>query len=147
MIGLWSGLAQASAVAESTASTASATSDIPEMTLEKVVILSRHGVRAPTKMLPLLYQVTPEQWPAWPVPLGDITPRGEHLISLMGRYYREYWREQGLLSTATTASSTASAAETDSTKGCPAPADIYVWADVDERTRKTGEAFLQGLAP
>ncbi|MDA1382210.1 hypothetical protein PCI56_27740 [Plesiomonas shigelloides subsp. oncorhynchi] len=79
--------------------------------------------------------------------LGDITPRGEHLISLMGRYYREYWREQGLLSTATTASSTASAAETDSTKGCPAPADIYVWADVDERTRKTGEAFLQGLAP
>lgn len=147
MLGLWSGLAQASAVAESTASMASATSDMSEMTLEKVVILSRHGVRAPTKMPPLLYQVTPEQWPAWPVPLGDITPRGEHLITLMGRYYRDYWREQGLLSTATTASSTASAAETDSTKGCPAPADIYVWADVDERTRKTGEAFLQGLAP
>lgn len=147
MLGLWSGLAQASAVAESTASTASSTSDRPDMTLEKVVILSRHGVRAPTKMPPLLYQVTPEQWPAWPVPLGDITPRGEHLITLMGRYYRDYWREQELLTAAATASSTASAAETDSTKGCPAAADIYVWADVDERTRKTGEAFLQGLAP
>ncbi|MDA1382209.1 hypothetical protein PCI56_27735 [Plesiomonas shigelloides subsp. oncorhynchi] len=70
MLGLWSGLAQASAVAESTASMASVTSDMPAMTLEKVVILSRHGVRAPTKMPPLLYQVTPEQWPAWPVPLG-----------------------------------------------------------------------------
>lgn len=136
IIGLWSGLAQASATTESTASAASLTSDMSDMTLEKVVILSRHGVRAPTKMPPLLYQVTSEQWPAWPVPLGNITPRGEHLITLMGRYYRDYWREQGLL-----------LAETDSTKGCPAPADIYVWTDVDERTRKTGEAFLQGLAP
>lgn len=104
------------------------------MKLEKVVILSRHGVRAPTKMPPLLYQITPEQWPSWPVALGDITPRGEHLMTLMGRYYRDHWRSQGLLTTQ------------GNDNGCPAASEVFVWADVDERTRKTGEAFLQGLA-
>lgn len=99
--------------------------------LEKVVILSRHGVRAPTKMTQTMHDVTPNRWPEWPVKLGYITPRGEHLISLMGRFYRERFQLQGLLSK----------------DGCPAPSTVYVWADVDQRTRKTGEAFLTGLAP
>lgn len=99
--------------------------------LEKVVILSRHGVRAPTKMTQTMRDVTPHQWPEWPVKLGYITPRGEHLISLMGGFYRERLQQQGLLSK----------------DNCPTPDAVYVWADVDQRTRKTGEAFLAGLAP
>lgn len=99
--------------------------------VEKVVILSRHGVRAPTKMTQTMRDVTPNTWPEWPVKLGYITPRGEHLISLMGGFYREKFQQQGVLSPG----------------NCPAPNSVYVWADVDQRTLKTGEAFLAGLAP
>lgn len=99
--------------------------------LEKVVILSRHGVRAPTKMTQTMRDVTPNRWPEWPVKLGYITPRGEHLISLMGGFYRERFQLLGLLSK----------------DGCPEPNTVYVWADIDQRTLKTGQAFLAGLAP
>lgn len=99
--------------------------------VEKVVILSRHGVRAPTKMTQTMRDVTPNSWPEWPVKLGYITPRGEHLISLMGGFYREKFQQQGILSQ----------------ENCPTPNSVYVWADVDQRTLKTGEAFLAGLAP
>ena len=99
--------------------------------VEKVVILSRHGVRAPTKMTQTMRDVTPNTWPEWPVKLGYITPRGEHLISLMGGFYRERFQQQGILSQ----------------DNCPTPNSVDVWADVDQRTLKTGEAFLAGLAP
>jgi|SRR5471030_769375 len=103
----------------------------PGYQLEKVVILSRHGVRSPTKMTQTLRDVTPNGWPEWPVKLGYLTPRGAHLVSLMGGFYRQTFQQQGILS-----------------KGdCPAPNSVYVWADVDQRTRKTGEAFLAGIAP
>ncbi|MDN6073577.1 MAG: histidine-type phosphatase, partial [Enterobacterales bacterium] len=97
--------------------------------LEKVVILSRHGVRAPTKMTQTMRDVTPNAWPEWPVNLGYITPRGEHLVSLMGGFYRQKFQQLGILSK----------------DRCPTANDVYVWADVDQRTRKTGEAFLAGL--
>jgi 4-phytase / acid phosphatase len=34
-------------------------------TLERVVILSRHGVRSPTKQTQLMNDVTPDKWPPW----------------------------------------------------------------------------------
>ena len=48
----------------------------PELKLERVVIVSRHGVRAPTKATQLMQDVTPDAWPTWPVKLGWLTPRG-----------------------------------------------------------------------
>lgn len=42
----------------------------PELKLERVVIVSRHGVRAPTKSTQLMQEVTPDTWPGWPVKLG-----------------------------------------------------------------------------
>jgi len=120
-------------ISASSLSTAAYASDTPPSgyQLEKVVILSRHGVRAPTKMTQTMRDVTPEVWPEWPVKLGYLTPRGEHLISLMGGFYRQNFQQRGILPK----------------EGCPAPGSVYVWADVDQRTRKTGEAFLAGLAP
>jgi 4-phytase/acid phosphatase len=32
-------------------------------------------------------------------------------------------------------------------RGCPPAGSVFVWADVDQRTRATGEAILAGLAP
>lgn len=31
--------------------------------------------------------------------------------------------------------------------GCPPAGSVFVWADVDQRTRATGDAVLAGLAP
>ncbi|XOO19786.1 AppA family phytase/histidine-type acid phosphatase [Edwardsiella ictaluri] len=103
----------------------------PVRHLERVVIVSRHGVRAPTEMPALIREVTPDGWPVWPVPLGDLTPRGASLVTLLGAYYRQQLSREGLLPA----------------QGCPPAGWVYAWTDVDQRTRKTGAAFLQGLAP
>ncbi|EOL2760784.1 bifunctional acid phosphatase/4-phytase [Escherichia coli] len=103
----------------------------PELKLESVVIVSRHGVRAPTKATQLMQDVTPDAWPNWPVKLGWLTPRGGELIAYLGHYQRQRLVADGLLTK----------------KGCPQPGQVAIIADVDERTRKTGEAFAAGLAP
>ena len=103
----------------------------PELKLESVVIVSRHGVRAPTKATQLMQDVTPDAWPTWPVKLGWLTPRGGELIAYLGHYQRQRLVAVGLLTK----------------KGCPQPGQVAIIADVDERTRKTGEAFAAGLAP
>ncbi|MDN0120318.1 AppA family phytase/histidine-type acid phosphatase [Yersinia frederiksenii] len=99
-------------------------------TLERVVILSRHGVRSPIKQTQLMNDVTPDKWPQWPVKAGYLTPRGAQLVTLMGGFYGDYFRSQGLLPA-----------------GCPAEGEIYAQADIDQRTRLTGQAFLDGVAP
>ncbi|WBU51459.1 AppA family phytase/histidine-type acid phosphatase [Kosakonia pseudosacchari] len=101
------------------------------MKLERVVIVSRHGVRAPTKFTPQMREVTPFQWPQWDVPLGWLTPRGAQLITALGHYQRLRLADMGLLTN----------------KTCPDEGRVVVIADTDQRTRKTGEAFLAGLAP
>ena len=103
----------------------------PELKLESVVIVSRHGVRAPTKATQLMQDVTPDAWPTWPVKLGWLTPRGGELIAYLGHYQRQRLVADGLLAK----------------KGCPQSGQVAIIADVDERTRKTGEAFAAGLAP
>lgn len=69
----------------------------PELKLESVVIVSRHGVRAPTKATQLMQDVTPDAWPTWPVKLGWLTPRGGELIAYLGHYQRQRLVADGLL--------------------------------------------------
>ncbi|CAG4887491.1 histidine-type phosphatase [Paraburkholderia saeva] len=99
--------------------------------LESVVIVSRHGVRSPTHTRPPLAQLSSQSWPTWPVQPGQLTERGAALVEQMGRYYGAWLREQHVLPTGT----------------CPAPGQVYGWADVDQRTRLTGDALLRGIAP
>lgn len=72
----------------------------PELKLESVVIVSRHGVRAPTKATQLMQDVTPDAWPTWPVKLGWLTPRGGELIAYLGHYQRQRLVADGLLARA-----------------------------------------------
>ncbi len=104
-----------------------------EYTLERVVLVSRHGVRAPTAPKdPSLADVAARPWPTWIVNApADLTPRGEELASRMGDYYRQHFAARGALPV----------------KGCPAENQIYVRADVDQRTRRTGDALLAGAFP
>lgn len=99
--------------------------------LLKIVVLSRHGVRAPTQSERVLSMWSEKPWPAWPVARGELTPRGARLITAMWADLKERMIGQGVLPE----------------EGCPNQAAVYVRADTDERTRATARAMLAGLAP
>lgn len=95
--------------------------------LQKVVVISRHGVRSPTQSAKTLDTWSPKQWPQWPVQRGFLTPRGFDLI-------KQTW-------------------EMNAKSGpfvhsyCPADGEVEVIADVDERTIRTAQALVDGLYP
>ncbi len=90
---------------------------------ERIILLMRHGVRPPTHEPALAPAIAPSPWPTWEVKDGYLTPHGAAAISLLAAYDRTIWS--------------------------PAPAGpaITIYADVDERTVKTGEAYAAGFAP
>ncbi|PHY17641.1 histidine-type phosphatase [Caulobacter sp. BP25] len=97
-------------------------------TLEKVVILSRHGVRSAMSSPERLEEASARPWPRFEVPAGHLTARGETLVARMGDYYRQYYVAQGLLKPGE----------------CSA---VYAWANVTQRTIATGKAYAAALAP
>jgi 4-phytase / acid phosphatase len=99
-------------------------------TLLTVVVISRHGVRSPTHPQELDPYST-ERWPAWAVPNGYLTLHGAKLMQAFGGAYRAWYGDAF--------GWTASA--------CPPSDAVYIWADVDERTRATGRSVADGFAP
>lgn len=99
--------------------------------LQKIVVLSRHGVRAPTQNHRILNSWSQKEWPKWPVKHGDLTTRGAELVTAMWENLRPEFNEQKLLPNGQ----------------CPPPHAVYVRADTDERTQATAAAILDGLAP
>lgn len=107
-------------------------------TLVKLVILSRHGVRSPIPSQAELETWTASPWPVWNCggatdmkvcAPGELTPRGAVLAQQMGTYYRTYL--SGLLPP----------------NQCPATDDVFLWADLTQRTEKTGRSLLHGFRP
>jgi 4-phytase/acid phosphatase len=100
--------------------------------LERVVLLQRHGVRAPTDGPAKLARYSAQPWPRWPVSPGELTGGGRRALAAMASYIRARYSALGLLPSA----------------GCPAAGRIYVWADsADQRTRASGAVMASGLAP
>jgi 4-phytase / acid phosphatase len=107
--------------------------------LVKVVMLSRHGVRAPIPRHDELASWTASPWPFWycgatPDTMkrcgsGELTPRGRTLAKQMGTYYRNYL------------------AELLPVDRCPDASEVFFWVDVVERTEDTGLALLRGFRP
>ena len=98
--------------------------------LQKLVIVSRHGVRTPIPGASELANWAAQPWPAWSEPPADLTPRGAQLVTLLGRYYRQYLAEQAVVMAA----------------GCPVRESVYVYADTTQRTKATAQALLDGFA-
>lgn len=96
--------------------------------LEKVVILSRHGVRAAMSPPEHLETASARPWPRFSVPPGHLTTNGAALETVFGRYYRQLYTSEGLLEGA----------------GCDA---VYYWANVTQRTIATAQALSEGLSP
>jgi 4-phytase/acid phosphatase len=103
----------------------------PRDTLVQVVLVSRHGVRTPLIATNVLDAWTGQPWPTWAEPLGYLTAHGRDLTVLLGRYHRASLAAQGVLPSS----------------GCPDPASVYFYADVDQRTLETARGLLDGLAP
>ena len=113
-------------------STVAAAAPRTGLTLEKVVILQRHGVRPPTSSNEALAAYAEKPWPAWPVAAGELTPHGGETVRLVGRSLLRAYRDGRLAPS----------------HGCPAADAIQVWADgADERTRHSGEILAETLAP
>lgn len=96
--------------------------------LEKVVILSRHGVRAAMSSPERLEEASARPWPRFEVPAGHLTARGDQLIAQMGDYYRQLYVAEGLLNPG----------------GC---GQVYFWANQTQRTIATARAYGRTLAP
>ncbi len=101
----------------------------PGWQMERVVMLARHGVRAPDQSPEELARYASSPWPTWPVPPGDLTPRGAALARNMGQFYRVHFGGLGLIQEA----------------DCPAPGIVVVWTDLDKRTQDSALSTLGGL--
>lgn len=97
-----------------------------DWTLERVVVIMRHGVRPPTKAEPLPAGEASQPWPAWDVDWGYLTAHGAEAVARVGDFDRSTYA--GLLG-----------------KTCPTAHDVRVVADTDERTLKTAEAYAGAL--
>ncbi|MEI7368119.1 histidine-type phosphatase [Pectobacterium sp. 1950-15] len=99
--------------------------------LEKVVEVSRHGVRPPTESnTTTLESGTAREWPQWVTRDGELTGHGYAATVLKGRDEGEYYRQQHLFAS-----------------GCPTEQQIYVLASPLQRTRATAQAYVDGMFP
>jgi 4-phytase/acid phosphatase len=99
--------------------------------LQLVVMLSRHGVRAPIGARDLFGEYAAAAWPAWDVPPSYLTPHGYQLMKLFGAWDRTQFSSENLFAPA----------------GCADAAHVSILADIDQRTRETGKALAEGMFP
>jgi 4-phytase / acid phosphatase len=103
-----------------------------EPKLDRVVLVARHGIRAPTATPAALEALTGRPWPAFPAEPGEMTAHGVEALSRMGAYLRSVYVKAGLLPGI----------------GCPAVNAVQVWADgAANRTRRNGQVLADALVP
>ena len=100
--------------------------------LQQVLMMSRHNLRAPlANNGSVLEQSTPNKWPEWDVPGGQLTTKGGVLEVYMGHYMREWLAEQGMVKSGE----------------CPPPDTVYGYANSLQRTVATAQFFITGAFP
>nr|MBA2815077.1 3-phytase [Candidatus Pantoea persica] len=99
----------------------------PDYQLEKVVELSRHGVRPPTPgNRKEIKAATQRPWPAWSTRDGEQTGHGYAALVNKGRWEGEHYRQLGRL---------------------PAAAGYLLRASPLQRTLASAEALMDGAFP
>jgi 4-phytase/acid phosphatase len=96
--------------------------------LRMVIVVSRHGVRAPIESETRSSQYNTQPWPTWPVAPGVLTPNGATLMNNMGSFYRQRYADLFR-----------------SHEDCAT--SIFAAANRTERTVSSAQALLKGLAP
>ena len=102
----------------------------PALKLERVVMMMRHGIRPPTKAMPVAKRYSAEGWPSWTVDYGLLTDRGASGVKLLGEADRAYYSSRGLFG-----------------PGCPAPGVVSLQASGKSRAIRTAENWRDGFMP
>ena len=100
--------------------------------LEKVVILSRHGLRSPlTSPGSRLSKVTPYEWENWDVPASHLTKKGAILETYFGQYINDWLIQNEVIK-----------------KGeCLSPDNAQIYTNSLQRTIATGQSLTTGIFP
>ncbi|MGA9607232.1 MAG: bifunctional glucose-1-phosphatase/inositol phosphatase [Rouxiella badensis] len=102
------------------------------LSLEQVLIFSRHSIRAPlSNYNNALGNATTHTWPTWSTEGGLLTPKGGQVEEHVGQYYRQWLAKNNLLPA----------------KGCPQPGEVFTYANSLPRTIDTAKHFLIGAFP
>ena len=101
----------------------------PTYTLEQVVMVMRHGVRAQTDSY-MLARETGQPWASSSVPDGELTAHGAEGAASQAAWMIEQWRKAGL----------------PLEEGCP-ERQVLAWTSPTPRARDTGEAALDAMFP
>lgn len=99
--------------------------------VEQVIMLFRHGVRAPLVGEIGAMELARQPWPTWSTPASVLTPHGREGMRLLGIYDRERYSALRLLPKT----------------GCPADGSVSIWTNTEQRTIASGQALAEGLAP
>lgn len=100
--------------------------------LEKVLILSRHNVRAPTKSnAPMMSKLTNKNWFEWTSKPGELSVRGGIMETSMGQYFKEYLEQENFISD----------------NYIPKDGEFRFYANSYQRTVATTQFFSSGMLP
>ena len=100
-------------------------------TLEKVVILSRHNIRAPLSGKgSVLDSATPHEWYEWSSEASELSLKGGVLETIMGQYFRKWLDSEGLISENTRTAD-----------------NVRIYANSKQRTIATARYFSAALFP
>ena len=100
--------------------------------LDKVVVLSRHNIRAPLSGSgSLLGDITPHEWVLWTSNPSELSLRGGILETIMGQYFRLWLEDEGLFPE----------------NYRPENEEVRFYANSKQRTLSTAHYFSAGLLP
>lgn len=100
--------------------------------LEQVLMLSRHNIRTPLVTGDSeAAKLTPHQWMAWSVDLGDLSLRGGQLEICTGQYFKDWLEAEELLPR----------------HYLPEEGDLRFYANSYQRTIATARSFASGMVP
>ena len=99
--------------------------------VDRMVILYRHGLRAPLDSEIGAKEYSSDPWPVWSTANAQLTPHGRAALRLMGGYDRAWFTALGLFGAA----------------GCPGADTLDIYTDSDDRSIGSGHELREGLAP
>ncbi len=101
-------------------------------TLKKVVILSRHNIRAPLSGEgSFLSTATPHTWFQWTADTSQLSLRGGILETMMGQYFRKWLESEELIPE----------------NYQPEDGEVRFYANAKQRTQATARYFASGMLP
>ena len=120
------------AAAEDTGYGVSPAATTDEYTLKKVVIMSRHNIRAPLSGGDsLLGKMTPHSWFPWTSNASELSLKGGILETMMGQYFKKWLESEGLIPE----------------NYHPAEGEVRFYANAKQRTQATARYFASGMLP